>query len=589
MLRTFVIAKKEIKEYGSSYIELASITAIVFGSLFLLLSPEFASTENPAAYDIYSLGISEGVDVRDVDSFTVKTRRITQKQAKSLLDSGLIDGWVKQDEGTLFFYAADTSRGQALKQEMREWFKKLNDERIYTASVNQSLERLLFPVRVRYVERNISYSYEGRLGGGDTPQKGGNTGEGDIEGGLSEVLQEQYIKAGSGESDSETFVFPDDLEETFPFKSLYQNIGFLATSMLISILAALSFMRERVKGTLINLFQAPLSSASILFGKTLPYFLIISLFNLFFGFLLSFGFKAVLIGTVFNVISLSFISIALAVMCASRSYRELTFNLSFFLLVFFFYMVVPNVFSGINPLAAVSPLEMVVRIQHDAPVSAGELFYSLIPYVLFTASLFAFTLINFTAETIISPKKVARLIRDYVDGLFDKIKITLVFPAVFVFSAVPFIYIIQNMLSFSLFPLSPFMGELRYLVLIMLAFLEELIKIIPYLKVRGKINPLVYAFSAGGSFFVAEKLFNIYLISNVYSLLPSPWTLLVTKGLVYTFFLHIITVLAAVGVLSFLGKRDLNRYSLIIAVISATTIHTGYNLFIYSWARGLLL
>lgn len=573
MREILVIAKKEFHRYSGSYVEMLAVALILALSIGVLFSQEFERLPNPGAYGIYRVGFTQGVDPDDLMGFSFRIIDLRGMDSEKALREGLVDVVVFESDGVHLVRETENPKSRAAREELARFFKKLNADRVYLAAVDKPLEDRLFPIRLRQISKNVSYDgtsdYSLRR-----QRMRENSRSYDRETRNIVLMEEEYEESlEEGNLTESIFSFPDDIEDVFPFRSVYQNIGFLATSMLISILAGLSLMREQVTGSLNNLFMTPAKSSQILLGKSLPYLCVMAAFNIFFGTIIADGFNALLIGLVFTFISLTLLVVALAVTVSSVNYRDLSFKLSFTLLAFFFYMILPNVFSGINPLSSISPLEIIVRLQNDVRAGPIDVFWSLLPYNFFTISLFTYSTFTLNPESGNRVKSIYGLLRRYYNNLSKYLDNWMYFTVSTIAFSIPVIYLLQNMMTFTIFPISRFIHHLWIIVVVFIAFIEEVFKLMPYLDNR-RLSPIKYGVFAGTCFFIFEKSFNLYLIQKVYTLLPAPWTILVTRGMLLTLFIHIgASTISAWGV-----HQGRGRLFSAAIILLAVLLHAAYNI-----------
>jgi hypothetical protein len=140
---------------------------------------------------------------------------------------------------------------------------------------------------------------------------------------------------------------------------------------------------------------------------------------------------------------------------------------------------------------------------------------------------------------------------------------------------VPFIFIVESILAYLVLPLGYLAPPAS---LILLAAVEELVKIIPFHYRR--MNPLVYGVVAGSSFFLMEKLFNLYLIVKVYTYLGGPYVFFF-KSMLPTLSVHMLTTVLFALILSRTSRRVWFGLGLLVSV----SIHFIYN---YMLIAGLL-
>jgi hypothetical protein len=249
---------------------------------------------------------------------------------------------------------------------------------------------------------------------------------------------------------------------------------------------------------------------------------------------------------------------------------------------FLMFIVIPNIFSGINVLAFLSPLDTITSLQNGASVGAIDVFLSLLPYKFLCAFFLATTLVCFSPETFQNTPGILGMIRLFYGSLPGYVGGGIVYAMVSVSLLVPFIFIVQTVLAYLIMPLG-YMAPV--LTIFLLAALEELVKILPY-HYNKRLNPLAFGLISGASFFLTEKLFNIYLISKVYSFLPAPYTVFVIKGLISTFVLHVsaTSVFAVIlWLFATLLPKSKSRMPLWLGLFTVTVMHYLYNMYMMGW------
>jgi hypothetical protein len=289
--------------------------------------------------------------------------------------------------------------------------------------------------------------------------------------------------------------------------------------------------------------------------------------SLLYGLYVTLSLEALKIALVFIALSFAMVSFSFFSVLISRSYRELTFIGSFSMFAFFLFIVLPNVFSGVNVLSFISPLDIVTSIENGASITYPDLALSLLPYGFLGMFFLSFTGVCFNAEVVSSSSDFRKLLQIFYSTLSRILNngITYVFVAVSL--QVPFIFIIESILAYLAMPL----GRIAPIVsLLLLATVEELVKIIPYNYRR--MNPLIYGITAGTAFFVMEKLFNLYLVVKVYSYLGGPYVLFFTK-LLPTLGLHIISTTLFAAII----YRSRKPQWFILGLIASVTVHFIYN------------
>ncbi len=592
--RFLTVAKYELKQYRSSKADEFVILLVVLASFLMLVTPEVQQSALPSSHKIYRVGYLEGSVLGTIDSYTIDFVPFEDKydmMYASNMDT--IDAFAIMGRENIAVFGSGTRKSEAALSHLNDLMTRFNTQLVfdYTES-DPSLSGILLPIRIDIVTEEIDYTSaingsiqakrRQNLGMNMLVDKaiddGGSIDDEDIT--RSDPVQRSE-DVGSGYDDdvpSQTTVelsLPGELDVEFPFKTLYKNMTLLSPLLMLSILLSLSLSRERVDRNIENLFMAPIHRWEILLGKSFPYLVPMLALCAAYGLQASMSFEAVKVAIVFAALSLSMLSFSLFSVVISRSYRELTFIGSFSLFAFFFFIVLPNVFSGVNVLAFISPLDTVTSIENGAQIPFSDIALSLLPYVFMIAFFTTFAGICFNPEILFSSHDFSGLLSYFYGTLAKILKNPNVYVIVAVALLVPFIFIVESILAYLVLPMG-FFAPIMSLVL--LAIVEEVTKIIPFYYLR--MNPLKYGMISGAAFFFCEKLFNLYLVMKVYSYLGGPY-MYFFKKMAPTLGLHIVstTIFAA---LLYSSKR---RIWFLIGLFVSVIMHVIYNVMVM---RGLI-
>ncbi|MFH0861447.1 MAG: hypothetical protein V1875_00310 [Candidatus Altiarchaeota archaeon] len=561
--------------------------------------------------------------------------------------SGRIDVFADVSDGLVTFQGSSSIRSLASVKRLRQVLLGQKRDQIYLlAEANASMDGILLPIKVRTASYSVDYSKATdpsvltrriRLLNRDSMDNGMvlsgvNILDADAvrRMDLALYLNESDSLASNETLDLAGFTLPEEWEVPFVFKSLYNNMAVVSVSILLSIMLTLSFAREKVNRTMEVLFMSPTTRLDILAGKSLPYVALMLAVNMGYCLSTSSGMNSLKMFYIFSVLSFTLAAFATFTVLASRNYREVTFMSSLCLLSFLIFIVFPNVFSGVNLLAFVSPLDTVTSIQNQAGVGFGDVFLSLLPYKFLFMFFLSASIVCFSPETFQNTPGLAGLMRMFYHNLRKSFRSDILFVITGISLLVPFVYIVQTLIAYLIIPLGLFAP---YAAIVLLALVEELTKIIPFYYTRRNMvsgalvktgimlfsvgilfgglltpdrifivagvallalilvsmvlkpsfwPPLSYGILSGCTFFLTEKAFNIYLISKVYSYLPAPYTLFIVKGLAYTLLLHIL----ATTTLAFVISGSSGKYRLYSGLVLTTAIHYGYN--VYMMGGGLI-
>lgn len=600
--KTLVISKYELIQYLRGNVNKSVILLVCLISILLLVTPEVENHNLPSAYNLYKIGyIDRSVATELIGSnFELKMVKFsTENQMTQALSSGFIDAYlILENESRMKLVGSSTQKSNVLIGKLSDTFDSINSFIVKeTAIRDESVTGILLPIRIDVIEDEINYTsiVDGNLDvrrrsliresrrRSTAPQPENLdfretemeklgitvsklTDEELIEG----YMETQRINDLDDESPSE-LIYPEELGVSFPFKNLYRNMTMLSPVILLSILMSLSMSKERIEKNLHNLFDAPISKWQILIGKSLPYVFLITAMNLVYSFQISDGTGAIKIFYVFTSISLVIISFSILTVILARSYRELTLIGSSSIFTFFFFIVLPNVFSGVSSLALISPLNVITSIENGAEIPMWEIFLSLISYHFMTISFITFAALTFTNEVMFSSLKAKHVMMIFYRRLADLLKSRILFVIFSMVFLVPFVYIVESIIAYLVLPLGFIFSIFAMLAL---ATIEEIVKIMPYLSFRNRMNPLIYGAVAGIGFFLSEKLFNIYLIRQVYSFIGGPYKFFLLRGAVMTLGIHILTVIVLATIMKKFNSKIIRFAGLILAVL----IHFAYNM-----------
>ncbi len=607
--RVAVIAKYEVKQYLKSHFSAGSVIGICLVAVLLLLTPGVERVELPSAQKLYRVGFYQQTRVVGYmeQSFPFRMVRFPEIVAmvEALQERDVDSGLIIQDN-VVNVLGSGTLKSDGAINRLQEEFTYINNQQIRETIRRQpELAGILLPLSIRVIEEEIDYDkiINGSLdvrrrrflaekqqdtiqsileGGGEAEIEAEGirltaTGSGKADGGAdAEADEVEGVDAagvaGPSSQREVSISLPDELNVEFPFMNLFRNMMMLAPSVILSLMFSLSLIREKVDRSLNNLFSAPVSKFDIIAGKSLPYLALIGAINVVYGCWIADGLEAVKVMAIFLSVSAVILATGLFSVVVSRSYRELTFIGSFYIFIFLFMIVLPNVFAGINALALISPVSHITSIEAGASVSWLELLLSLLPYHTLTLSFVAFTLLTFDAEVLFSNWRVRDIVEHYYIMLGHLLSSTVSYVAVAVALLVPFVFLVESIFSYLILPLGRFSAIVSLLIF---AGIEEVAKIIPFAAAhRRDINPAVYGVVAGTSFFVTERVFNSYFIAKIFSFFGGPYLYFIAKGLAATWAVHIITV----GFLAVAVKHLASPAQKWLVFILVVLLHFIYNL-----------
>jgi len=504
---------------------------------------------------------------------------------------------------------ADDRTGQAAASTFRDAVESYND-RLMQREPDQAAA---FPVSVqlRYVERDLQLVRRGGGGGdgsegtstttGSGSDGAGGTGEdggGSATSGSSDGASTSTATEGeSGSADGgsmpavgggsfltgSTTGSPADISPPFPFVSLVLAFAFVVPMNFVIQAYSSSILHERTNRRGELLLIAPVSSATIVAGKTLPYLL---------GMLAIAAATALLLGgglvslVAVAPVALLFLACAFLGGLLARSHKELTFVLVTVSVVVTTYVFVPAIFAQVHPIAAISPLTLVVRDLEGAAVPLGTAAFSTVPVAVAATTLFGLGLGLYREEDLFAqrplPSKVLDALANPIRGRWSAGLLSAL--------SIPFVFVGELLAVAVLFVLPLSVGLPVLLVLI--AGIEEVAKSLHVYAGfrRGRYDPglrsaLVVGAASGGGFFLAEKF---AVVAQVVGLSELPLgraafevsagtggaasPLLLLGLLLAPLALHVVTAgIGAVGASR--GRRDY-AFGLLCAIV----VHAAYNL-----------
>jgi hypothetical protein len=583
--RFLVVSKYELRQYRGSAVDQAVILLVILTSFLMLAAPQAGETNLPSSRGIYRIGCPAGSPLLGMSSYTLQFVAYPDEGSMVYASNmGEIDGFAFLSRGRMVVFGSHNAKSDAALSQLNSMIGGFNTRKaVEYIGRDGNLSGILFPVRIQPMMEEIDYD---RAMSGDVQAQrnlifgpsrppsapkppmpaeellpvGGQAG--------GEDPSQPYPGASpqGGGLESGSLTLPSDFSVEFPFKSLYKNMTLLSPLILLSILLSLSIAKERIDRNIENLLNSPLTNAEILLGKAFPYLALAFAFSAAFGLYLAPLQEAPKAAFVFMTLSATMISFGLFSSLIARSYRELTFLGSFSMFVFFLFIVLPNVFSGVNVLAFISPLDAVTALENGGTIAWYELTLSMLPYVFLSAFFLSFTASCFNAEVLFSTLGMRGLAAIFYRTLSRLAGNGASYVFLSVALLVPFVFIVESIVAYLVLPLGAF-TPLASLAL--LAAVEELVKVAPYYHRR--MNPAAYGILAGASFFLMEKLFNAYLIVKVYSYLGGPYMLFFAKMLP-TLILH----MASAAVFAYAASRR-GRAWFALGLFSSVILHVTYN------------
>lgn len=593
--RTLRIARWETtKSVGSLDRRTAAALLVVLVLLGALVPILLAASPSPGA-GLYRVGVDEGSPYYDV---VAEDPDLQVVDPSGELSARSMDVKVV---GTSVF-VPDSEKGRAAAGALRESIISYND-RIMTQETDQAAA---FPVDVtlRYlaqadpavagVGETDDGSQDGTDGGGGTDGSGGGsdgdgTGAGDdgqtggqdgeeAEDGSGGPIPSAPIGGILGTTQTGT---PSSIAPPFPLRSLLLAFLFLLPFNVIIQAYGSSVIAERINRRGEPLLVSPASRGDIVVGKALPYFFLSIAITTVLALAIGGGILSV---TAVAPLAALFISATFVGGMLARSYKELTFVTVTISVTLTGYAFIPAVFAEVHPIAAISPLTLVVNDLQGVPVAPGEFVFATLPVTLAALVMLRLGTGIYREEDMFTqlplPQKAldalsAPLRTKWHVGLWTGLFIP--FVLVGELFAVAMLYILPVTLSIPL-------------LLAVIALVEEVAKSIHVYAgfTRARFDRtlrmgLVLGAISGLGFFLAEKLLVITQLVGLPDLQIgqaafAPEVLGVTPAvfLVAPLVLHTVTAaISAVG-------ATRSRVTYLGTVLIATTLHVGYNLAVVS-------
>ncbi|MFC4450167.1 ABC transporter permease [Halorussus aquaticus] len=537
-----------------------------------------------------------------------------------------------RDEGSDLFFCTETTprcdpgqvradatpKGKAALAEFRKSVTRYNDRLL----ADDPDRAAAFPVSVSvsYVEQTglraagsgesaagrTTREGEKRLGSGESggDGSGGGSGPDSSDSGSGGPVQAPSVGGGGGSlfGGNAAGGTPSDIAPPFPFESLVLAFAFVLPMNFVIQAYASTILDERVNERGELLLVSPVSRGDIIAGKTLPYFVgmvaIASVTAVGIAVLTpaSDGALAVAATAAKSVsavvpIALLFLSASFVGGMFARSFKELTFvtvTLSVFLTSYAF---VPAIFTNVHPIAAISPLTLVVKALRGAAFSLGEYAFSTGPLFLSSGVLFALGAGVYREEDMFTQRSVPLKFLDALDSqIFGRRSVAKLSAL-----SIPFVFVGELLVVALLFALP---GSISMPVLLVaIAGVEEVAKSVHVYAgfahsrfERTLRSAATLGFLSGLGFFLGEKATAVAQLVGLPNLelgkaafgtvtgLGIEATPLVLVALFVTpLALHTVTAtITAAG-----ATRDRNWYLGTLAV--ATLVHAVYNLTVVSY------
>ncbi len=367
---------------------------------------------------------------------------------------------------------------------------------------------------------------------------------------------------------------PAELSPPLPYDALILVFVFIFPLYFTSQFFMMSVMNERVGRAGEALLSTPVRPSAIVIGKAIPYLAIMLLVSA--AITAFIGAPATILLPLIPVI-LFFLSAALIIGMAARSFKELSFVSIFFSTLATSYLFFPTVFANTHVISIISPLTLIVLEIQGEGFTAAEYVYSTALFFATSAVLFYAGTVNFREERLFSEKTLTSRLMDFIGGAIgrDHPHLSLFLLAVF---TIPFVFMAQMMVLVLFFNIP--MPLSLVLLTVSAAFIEEVAKSVGiyaaaterpgFLTVK---NLLLGAVAIGAGFLAGEKLLLFATLSQITESIFGSVLFLSLQVLWMPLLLHIAGVLITGSFLLIGGKR-----AYIPGLVTACVVHSLYNL-----------
>ena len=396
---------------------------------------------------------------------------------------------------------------------------------------------------------------------------------------------------------------PSDITPPFPFESLVLAFAFVLPMNFVIQAYASSILDERVNDRGELLLVSPVSRGDIIAGKTLPYLVgMVGIATLTAAGMVTLtpagGEGALsLAGTVATSvaailpIALLFLASAFVGGMFARSFKELTFVTVSLSVLLTSYAFIPAIFTDVHPIAAISPLTLVVTALRGEAVPLADYAFSTLPLYLSAGVLFALGAGVYREEDMFTQRSVPLKALDALDGQISSRWSVAKLSAL----SIPFVFVGELLAVALLFALP--VGLSMPVLLVAIAFVEEVAKSVhvyagfAHDRFDRTLDDVgILGALSGFGFFLGEKATAVSQLVGlpdqelgqaafgVTTGLGVEATPLVLAGLLFApLVLHVVTAtVTALG-----ATRDRTAY--FGALVVATLVHASYNLTVVSY------
>lgn len=489
------------------------VAVALVGSLLVLAAilPALLVVQPAADEGLYRVGVAEDSPYRPAVDRATELHAVEPSPAA--FQAGEIDVLIR-DRGLL---ARETPKGNAAMSSVRNAISTYNDYLMH----QESDQAAAFPVVVtlsyrEQVGRTVGTGDAGEIDGTEST---GTDGDGDTGGGTTGGTDSSGDDGSSSDGGggglipglpsggvfgAEQAGTPGTLSPPFPLRALVLAFAFLLPLNVITQAYGSSVISERINRRGESLLVSPASPADIVVGKTLPYFTVALLVTA--GIAVAVGAGLVALVAVVPLALLFLGATFLAGMFA-RSYKELTFATVTISVAVTAYAFVPAVFVDVHPIAAISPLTLVVHDIQGTAVDGGAFVLSTVPVGLAAVVLFAIGIGIYREEDLFTQRSLPNKLLDALAAPVSSARTVAVWTMLFV----PFVLVAELFVVAALFVVPPQFA--LPVLLAAVAVIEETAKSIHvyagFTRARfegGLRTGLALGVASGVGFFVAEKL-----------------------------------------------------------------------------------
>ncbi len=370
---------------------------------------------------------------------------------------------------------------------------------------------------------------------------------------------------------------PTSISPPFPLESLLLAFMFLLPFNFVIQAYGSSVIAERINRRGEPLLVSPATRGDIIVGKALPYFLGSVAITAVIAYVLGAGILSV---AAITPLAALFIAATFLAGMLSRSYKELTFTTVTISVLFTGYAFLPAVFAEVHPIAAISPLTIVVHELQGIPIAWQTFLFATLPATFAAAVMFVFGKGIYREEDLFTQRPLPQKAIDaFAAPLTARWRVGL-WTGLFI----PFV-LVAELLAVALLYLLPV--ELSIPILLgAIALIEEVAKSIHVFAgfERSRFEPglrsaIGLGLISGVGFFLAEKVLAITQLVGLPNLeigqaAFAPEVLGLTPALLLFAPLVLHTVTAAISAVG----AERSRRAYVIAVLVASLVHLGYNL-----------